>query len=749
MSFNPAKQENFRQPIHDSSNGFSPNLAMTSLSGDFFGIIFLILLCFTGSVAGATQFDFETLTLTSLKLLGDAHLNNGSVRLTRDLAVPNSGAGRALYSKPIRFRQPETHFPASFSTFFSFSVTNLNPSSIGGGLAFLISPDDSAVGDGGAYLGLMNQTGGPIGTVAVEFDTLMDVQFMDINGNHVGLDLNSMVSTKIADLESIDVDLKSGDLVNSWIDYSGSTRIFNISVSYSNLKPEAPLLSFTLDLDQYVSDFMYVGFSGSTQGSTEIHSINWWSFSSNFEVSSKSESSSPPPVSSSSSTPPPSATLMNPTADSINPPPPSQPPSQPNSTLSQTTEKTSKCHNQLCKDGPGAVVGVVTAGAFFLAFCAVVLIWVYSKKFKNLKNSDPLTSEIIKMPKEFSYKELKSATKCFNSARIIGHGAFGTVYKGILPESGGIVAVKRCSHNGQGKAEFLSELSIIGTLRHRNLVRLQGWCHEKGEILLVYDLMPNGSLDKALFESRMPLSWFHRRKILMGVASALAYLHQECENQVIHRDVKTSNIMLDEGFNARLGDFGLARQIEHDKSPDATVAAGTMGYLAPEYLLTGRATEKTDVYSFGAVVLEVASGRRPIEKEEASGVGRVGVGTNLVEWVWGLHREGRLLVAADSGLDGEFDESEMRRVLLVGLACSHPDPLARPTMRGVVQMLVGETEVPIVPRAKPCMSFTTSQLLLSLQDSVSDLNGMVTISSISSSSDDHSFNGGGGGVELV
>ncbi|GMP50481.1 hypothetical protein CsSME_00017082 [Camellia sinensis var. sinensis] len=130
---------------------------MTSLSGDFFGIIFLILLCFTGSVAGATQFDFETLTLTSLKLLGDAHLNNGS---------------------------PETHFPASFSTFFSFSVTNLNPSSIGGGLAFLISPDDSAVGDGGAYLGLMNQTGGPIGTVAVEFDTLMDVQFMDINGNH-------------------------------------------------------------------------------------------------------------------------------------------------------------------------------------------------------------------------------------------------------------------------------------------------------------------------------------------------------------------------------------------------------------------------------------------------------------------------------------------------------------------------------------------------------------------------------------
>ncbi|PSR98182.1 Legume lectin domain protein [Actinidia chinensis var. chinensis] len=711
---------------------------MSSDSGKFSGIIFVyvtLLLSLSGDIVRATEFDFGTLTLSSLKLLGDAHLNNGSVSLTRDLAVPNSGAGRALYSKPIRFRRPETHYLASFSTFFSFSVTNLNPSSIGGGIAFVISPDDDVVGDAGGYLGLIDAKGGPNGVVAVEFDTLMDVEFSDINGNHVGLDLNSMVSTQVGDLETISIDLKSGDLVNSWIDYSGSTRTLNISVSYSNLKPEEPLLSFSLDLDPYVNDFMFVGFSGSTQGSTETHSIEWWSFTSSFDFNSKAESSQPPPP-----PPPPTSTLLNPTANFAYPPPPSPSPTESNSTESNTTnshttEKTSKCHNQLCKQGPGAVVGVVTAGAFFLALFAIILIWVYSKNFKRVKKSDYLASEIIKIPKEFSYKELKLATKCFNSTRIIGHGAFGTVYKGILPESGDIVAVKRCSHSGQGKTEFLSELSIIGTLRHRNLVRLQGWCHENGEILLVYDLMPNGSLDKALFESRIVLPWPHRQKILMGVASALAYLHQECENQVIHRDVKTSNIMLDEGFNARVGDFGLARQIEHDKSPDATVAAGTMGYLAPEYLLTGRATDKTDVFSYGAVMLEVASGRRPIEKETS---------TNLVEWVWGLHRDGRLLVAADSRLGGEFDEGEMRRVLLVGLACSNPDPLARPTMRGVVQMLVGEAEVPIVPRAKPSVSFSTSHLLLSLQDSVSDLNGMITIST--SSSSDHSFNGG---TELV
>ncbi|GFZ14285.1 concanavalin A-like lectin protein kinase family protein [Actinidia rufa] len=521
---------------------------MSSDSGEFSGIIFVyftLLLCFTGDILGATEFDFGTLTLSSLKLLGDAHLNNGSVRLTRDLAVPNSGAGRALYSKPIRFRRPETHYLASFSTFFSFSVTNLNPSSIGGGLAFVISPDDDTIGDAGGYLGLIDATGGPNGAVAVEFDTLMDVEFNDINGNHVGLDLNSMVSTQVSNLETIGIDLKSGDLVNSWIDYSGSTRVLNVSVSYSNLKPKEPLLSLSLDLDPYV------------------------------------ETSPPSPP------PPPTATLMNPTANSANPPPPSPPPTESNSTESNTTES------------------------------------------HTSEKTNSLASEIIKIPKEFSYKELKLASKCFNSTRIIGHGAFGTVYKGILPESGDIVAVKRCSHIGQG-------------------------------------------------------------------------------------------------------DFGLARQTEHDKSPDATVAAGTMGYLAPEYLLTGRATDKTDVFSYGAVVLEVASGRRPIEKETS---------TNLVEWVWGLHRDGRLLVAADSRLGGEFDEGEMRRLLLVGLACSHPDPLARPTMRGVVQMLVGEAEVPIVPRAKPSVSFSTSHLLLSLQDSVSDLNGMITIST-SSSSSDHGFNGG-------
>ncbi|CAM8967806.1 unnamed protein product [Rhodiola kirilowii] len=683
-----------------------------------------------GNGVSGLQFDMSTLTLTTLKFLGDAHLTNSTMRLTKDLAVPNSGAGRVLYSKPIPFRKPESPFPASFSSFFSFSVTNLNPSSIGGGLAFVITPDDESVGGAGGLLGLV-AGGGASEFVAVEFDTLMDVEFKDVNGNHVGIDVNSMVSKQTADLGVSGIDLKSGNLINAWVEFDGVSQMLNVSVSYSNLKPKFPILFHELDLSRHLSDFVFVGFSGSTQGSTEMHSIEWWSFTSSFESNHDGSVSAPSPPAAELVVP--SAYFFNSTAT-----PPSPPPADSHASTKESKPSSSSCGNQLCKQGAGAVAGVATAGAFCLALLAAVLIWAYTKKVKRVKKMDTLGSDVIKMPKVFTYKDLKAATKCFDSSRIIGHGAFGVVYRGVMTESGDIVAVKRCSHNSQGKNEFLSELSIIGSLRHRNLVRLQGWCHEKGEILLVYDLMPNGSLDKALFEARTPLPWYHRQRILMGVASALAYLHQECENQVIHRDVKTSNIMLDEGFRARLGDFGLARQVEHDKSPEATVAAGTMGYLAPEYLLTGRASEKTDVFSYGAVVLEVASGRRPIEKE-TSGARKVGAGGNLVEWVWSLHRDGKLLTAADDKLRGEFDEAEMRKVLLVGLICSHPDPSARPTMRAVVQMLAGEAEVPIVPRTRPSLTFSTSHLLLSLQDSVSDYNGIISLSSYSS---ENSYIGG-------
>ncbi|KAI8013170.1 L-type lectin-domain containing receptor kinase VIII.2 [Camellia lanceoleosa] len=233
--------------------------------------------------------DTMALVLSRFQSIGiDAEGTVALLGLTRDLAVPNSGAGRALYSKPIQIPAAGDSFSASFSTFFSFSVTNLNPPQLGR-TRLLISPDDSAVGDSG-YLGLMNQTGGPIGTVAVKFDTLMDVQFMDINKScGFGSKLDGFSQDRRSRIR--DVDLKSGDLVNSWIDYSGSTRIFNISVSYSNLKPgSTPIIH---SRSRSVRERFHVCWvSGSTQG-VQRFTINWWSFSSNFEVSSKSESSSP------------------------------------------------------------------------------------------------------------------------------------------------------------------------------------------------------------------------------------------------------------------------------------------------------------------------------------------------------------------------------------------------------------------------------------------------------------------------
>uniref|UniRef100_A0A452XU80 non-specific serine/threonine protein kinase n=1 Tax=Aegilops tauschii subsp. strangulata TaxID=200361 RepID=A0A452XU80_AEGTS len=615
---------------------------LTTTSPPLLLLISIIILLLAD--AGAVRFDYATLTLATLKLLGDAHLNNNTIRLTRDLPVPTSASGRALYAAPVRLL-------AGFSTSFAFTVTTLNRGSVGGGLAFVVAPDAASVGDGGAFLGL-----DPAADVAVEFDTLMDLQFGDVNGNHVGVDLGSMVSVAVADLDLAGVELTSGRTVYAWIEYAPG-KAMDVFVSYSSKRPPAPVLSATVDLAGYVKEQAFVGFSASTQGSTEIHAIEWWSFST--------------------------------------PSPPSPAPSKPPPVSARKRD----------------AVAVAT-------------------KRDNVASA----AAMARSPREFSYKELSAATRGFDASRVIGNGAFGVVYKGIVPDTGAMVAVKRCTNanadGAQARAEFLSELSIIAGLRHRNLLRLQGWCYEKGEILLVYDYMRNGSLDRTLFDASSPaLPWRHRHEILAGVASALAYLHHECDRRVIHRDVKSSNVMLDESYRARLGDFGLARQAEHGASPDATAAAGTMGYLAPEYMLTGRATEATDVFSFGALVLEVACGRRPIGTE-----GRC---NNLVEWVWSLHGEARVLDAVDPRLGGDYDEGEMRRVLLVGLACSSPEPDRRPGMRAVVQMLSGEADPPFVPAARPSMSFSANhQLLLSLQDSVSDYNALgLNLSDEDSSSD--------------
>ncbi|EPS63254.1 hypothetical protein M569_11530, partial [Genlisea aurea] len=304
------------------------------------------------------------------------------------------------------------------------------------------------------------------------------------------------------------------------------------------------------------------------------------------------------------------------------------------------------------------------------------------------------------MPKMLTLNEIRSATKGFSQDRIIGEGASASVYQGSIPPYGS-VAIKRFNQESRfdpsiSRIPFDREFAtMVGCLKHKNLVQLQGWCCEKDELVLVYEHMGKGSLDKMLHNqtsNSKTLTWEKRLSIIHGVAAALIYLHEECECQIIHRDIKTCNILLDDEFNAKLGDFGLAEVYKRSITARcATVPAGTMGYLAPEYAFSGVPTVKTDVYSFGVVILEVSCGRRPVDEE----------GAVVSDFVWGLWEKGMIAEAADPKLRGRFDRAEMERTLMVGLSSAHPDCEMRPTVREAVRMLRGESPLPVLPPRKP------------------------------------------------
>lgn len=233
-----------------------------------------------------------------------------------------------------------------------------------------------------------------------------------------------------------------------------------------------------------------------------------------------------------------------------------------------------------------------------------------------------------------------------------------------------------------GEREYFAEICTIGRLRHKNIVQLQGWCNENENRCLIYEYMPNGSLDRYI--GKGILDWKTRYNILTGLASALLYLHEECGTPVVHRDIKPNNVMLDSDYNAHLGDFGLARLMLQD--PEFTIPlAGTPGYLAPEVLgFAGKATPESDVYSFGMVVLEVVCGRR------SKGIFD---DYSLVENVWNLYAKDELLECVDQVVfDGKFEEEQVKRTLIVGLACLHTDFMLRPKIRKVVQILMNPNE---------------------------------------------------------
>lgn len=238
--------------------------------------------------------------------------------------------------------------------------------------------------------------------------------------------------------------------------------------------------------------------------------------------------------------------------------------------------------------------------------------------------------------------------------------------------------------------------------------------------------MPNGSLDQHLFigPNKEPLQWNLRHKIILGVASALHYLHNEYDQRVVHRDLKASNIMLDSEFNTRLGDFGLARALDNGKtSYEAEGVRGTMGYIAPECFLTGKATRQSDIYAFGAVLLEVVCGQRPGT--------RIAGFQFLVDWVWMLHRDGKLLEAVDQRLGDNYVGEEANGLLLLGLACSNPKASERPKAEDILQIISGTMSMLVVPPYKPAFVWAadgTTDMDIALANGAMDMNSVNTMS---------------------
>ncbi|XP_039814537.1 cysteine-rich receptor-like protein kinase 10 [Panicum virgatum] len=298
---------------------------------------------------------------------------------------------------------------------------------------------------------------------------------------------------------------------------------------------------------------------------------------------------------------------------------------------------------------------------------------------------------------QFNLPAVVAATDNFAKDNKLGEGGFGEVFKGILPD-GEVIAVKRLSkHSSQGFHELKNELMLVAKLKHKNLVRLMGAClHE--EKLLVYEYMPNKSLDTIIFDplKRHQLDWSKRFMIIFGIARGLLYLHEESCLKVIHRDLKPSNVLLDADMNPKISDFGLARAFVRDQSRDVTLRpVGTLGYMSPEYAYLGYVSTKSDMFSFGVIVLETVTGRRSNSMSECPDYS-----TPLLSYVWGKWKMGSATDVVDASLS-EYPESEVLNCIEIGLLCVQENPEDRPDASTVVLMLSSPTSTPDEGRRAP------------------------------------------------
>ncbi|KAM3296612.1 hypothetical protein ACQJBY_038783 [Aegilops geniculata] len=653
----------------------------------------LLLVCLPHAVT-SLSFDYNfsapgVLAGADLKYMNDSAPVLDRIDLTN--LSRSWSTGRVAHGQAVRLWDDGTGKAASFTTNFTFAVKSLNvTTSQGDGMAFFVGPYPPSMPTDatGGFLALFNNRGNPANTyfpptVGVEFDTLRNVEW-DPNDtiNHLGLNVNDIRSRNYTALP----DGSFNGAMSASVTYDAGTATLEATLRLDDM-PELSSYTVSAKVDWRAAGLTQdaaVGFSAAIGDYVEQHQISSWSFESTL------------------------------TDDII-------------------TSKRKKT---------GLVAGLVSTGIFIFVAVAAWLGYLQYLKRKSMHTQDAPEDSVVPLdqdmddvfekgagPRRFNYDELSRVTRGFSDEEKLGEGGFGAVYRGYLQEQGLHVAIKRISKTSrQGRREYVAEVTIIGRLRHRNLVQLLGWCHKADELLLVYELMTNGSLDEHLYNFTNILTWPTRYKIILGTGSALLYLHQEWEQCVVHRDIKPSNIMLDASFNPKLGDFGLARLVDHSRDGYTTMLAGTKGYMDPECAVTSRASAETDVYSFGVVLLEVACGRRPIapllEDEDR---------VVLVQWIQKLYGGGTLLDTADARLDGNFDAREMERVLVVGLWCVHPDYGFRPSIRQAMSALHFETPAPDLPPEMPVAMYAPPRG--GHRTSYASLNGSSSTGNRSSISD--------------
>ncbi|KAF8009267.1 hypothetical protein BT93_J0302 [Corymbia citriodora subsp. variegata] len=645
-----------------------------------FVLVFSLANAFTASaLSQGIDFSFQTFDRNSIQIQHDASVSSDFIQLTmvnQDQHL-NGSTGWATYHEPMRLWDKATGNVADFTTHFTFVINSLGKSNFSDGLAFFLVPEGSQLPlhSGGGALALVDPGRDPSNSstkfVAVEFDTFYNNDSTVVDPKcsqvaYVGIDLNNLNSTAYSCVDWLKDKIMSGGRINVTITYD--SRMQNLSVLMIDADAMGIDVNYStiydiVDMMKYLPEWVTLGFSSATGMFFELHTLKAWQLSSNVQVMAGKKS----------------------------------------------------------KLWPWAILGLVSF-ILLILFLAFVCFRHRSKRKRTYmggEGNDPAIEEEfeqVSRPKKFFYKDLVAATDNFAIEQLLGKGGFGRVYKGYLTSANAYVAIKKINpESSQGMKEFATEVKTISRIRHKNLVELIGWCHEKKELLLIYELMCNGSLDSYLFKEQAFLPWELRYKIAQGIASALLYLHEECKQCVVHRDIKSSNIMLDSDFNAKLGDFGLARLVDHAEELQTTVLAGTRGYLAPEYVYNGKASKESDVYSFGIVLLEIACGKKVLEPTAEQGQVR------LVDWVWQLYGTRRLLDAADSKLGTDFNENQLECLIVVGLWCAHPDHIARPSIREALNVLNFNAPPPVLPSKLPVLAHVVPLAAFALASSISSL----------------------------